>query len=374
MSDASTYSKHSSLISEWEHKVEYNLAESATSPLSIEELFDDANLIEELLSTKLAYPQTNGTIELRERIAAIYPNASPDNIVVTIGAAQANFTTILTMLKPGDEIVMMPPTYMQAKTIAQKFGFNVKLVLRRPEENWGIDIDGLNKAVSNKTKLIFICNPNNPTGHILTPKEMEGVINAADRVDSWILADEVCSGTERVTNDITPSFWNRYPKTLATNSMSKLYGIPGTRIGWVVAPVSIADEIWKQQDYMTISSSMIGNKLAEYALQPEVRTRLISRSRNFIKEGYNHLHSWIEKNSDLFSLIPPQAMTNAFIRYHTKENSVELVNRLIKEKSTLVIPGIYLGVDQHLRVSFNLPEEYLLEGLQRVYKEVSIAS
>jgi aspartate/methionine/tyrosine aminotransferase len=371
MFEKTTYSKHSSLISEWEHKVEYNLAESATLPLSIEELLDCGDIVEELLSTKLSYPQTNGTIELRERIAAIYPNASPDNIIVTIGAAQANFTTILTMLEPGDEIILMPPTYMQANAIANKFGFNVKLVMRKEETGWGIDIEGINQAISNKTKLIFVCNPNNPTGYILSSKEMEAVINVADRVGAWILADEVCSGTERVTDEITPSFWNRYPRVLATSSMSKLYGIPGVRIGWVIAPNNVADAIWKQQSYMTISASMVGNKLAEYALLPDVRTKLIKRARHLLRLGYNHLNSWVEKNSDLISLIPPKAMTNAFIRYHTSENSVDLVNRLIHDKSTLVIPGDYLGADQHLRVSFNLSENYLLEGLNRIIQAIS---
>jgi aspartate/methionine/tyrosine aminotransferase len=325
-----------------------------------------AEFIEELLSTTLAYPHTNGTVELRESISALYPNATPKNVIVTIGAAQANFTTILSVLQPGDEILMMPPTYMQANTIAKNFGFNVKHVMRRGDLSWGIDIDGINQAVSNKTKLIFVCNPNNPTGHIMSAEEMEAVINAADRVGAWLLADEVCCGTERETDEITPSFWDQYPKVLATNSMSKLYGLPGTRIGWVVAPPEVADEIWKRQDYMTISASMIGNKLAAFALKPEVRSELIARARRRIISGYNHFKSWIDQNQDNFSLIPPRAMTNAFVRYHKTIKSADLVDRLIKEKSTLVIPGKFLGAEQHLRISFNLPEDYLKEGLNRL--------
>jgi aspartate/methionine/tyrosine aminotransferase len=239
---------------------------------------------------------------------------------------------------------------------------------------WAVDIDGLKKAVSNKTKLIFVCNPNNPTGQIMSADEMEAVTNAADKVGAWVFADEVCCGTERVTDEVTPSFWGKHPFVLATNSMSKLYGIPGTRVGWVVAPNKIADKIWKQQDYMTISAPMIGNKVAAYALRPEVRSLLIARARNLIHLRYDIIDSWVKQHQDYFSLVPPQAMTNAFIRYHKSENSADLVSRLIKEKSTLVIPGEFMGADHHLRISFALPDDYLKEGLNRLHEFVSKSS
>ena len=149
------------IMSVWEHQVEYNLSESGVHPLTTRELVqDDPRIIEELLTTELNYPQTNGSIELRDRIAALYPGATRDNVVVATGAAQANFTTLLTNIGAGDEMMVMLPNYMQIWGIAKNFGLKIKTFSLREELGWGFDLDELNRVVSGKTKLIAVCNPN----------------------------------------------------------------------------------------------------------------------------------------------------------------------------------------------------------------------
>ena len=231
-------------MSIWENKVEYNLSESGVHPMSTEELLNyDARLIEEFLSTGLNYPQTNGLVELREQIANLYPGATPEGVVVTTGAAQANFTSLLTIMDPGEEIVVMLPNYMQIWGAAKNYGLQVKTFSLMEELDWGVDIDQLNRTVSNKTRLIAICNPNNPTGHIMSKEERESVIQAADRVGAWILSDEVYAGAEHNSDEATPSFWGSYDRVLAIGSLSKAYALPGLRVGWVVAPEDLAGEI-----------------------------------------------------------------------------------------------------------------------------------
>jgi aspartate/methionine/tyrosine aminotransferase len=129
------------MMSLWENRVEYNLSESGVHPMSIEELVDDPGVIKDLLGLSLNYPQTNGTIELRERISALYPGAGPDNVLVTTGAAQANYTTLLTLLNPGDEIVVMMPNYTQIWGAAQNLGYRVKTFSLREDLSWGVDHD-----------------------------------------------------------------------------------------------------------------------------------------------------------------------------------------------------------------------------------------
>ena len=356
------------IMSIWEHQVEYNLSESGVQPMTTRELLqDDPNLIEELLTIELNYPQTNGTIELRDRIAAIYPGATQDNVVVTTGAAQANFTTLLTNFGAGDEMVIMLPNYMQIWGIAKNFGLKVKTFSLRDELGWGFDIDELNRTVSDKTKLIAVCNPNNPTGHIMTTGEMEAVVNAADRVGAWILADEVYAGAEHWTDEVTPSLWGRYDRVFAIGSLSKAYALPGLRIGWVVTSTDKAEEIWARQDYITISSTMLGNKLAAYALTPKVRSRILARTRQHVRQGYNNFEEWCQRHEDMFSLIRPQAAAIAFVRYHRQINSAKLVDRLIHEQQTYVVPGAHFGLDHYLRFSYGLSVDYVNEGLRRVY-------
>jgi aspartate/methionine/tyrosine aminotransferase len=362
------------MMSVWENMVEYNLSESGVHPMTVRELLDDPAEMEELFSTELNYPQTNGSFELRERIAALYSGAKPEDVLVTTGCAQANFCAVHTVLQPGDELVLMLPNYMQIWGIAHNFGFALKTFSLKEELSWAVDLDELNDAVSEKTKLLAICNPNNPTGHILSEDEMDAIIAAADRVGAWLLADEVYAGAERVSEEITPSFWGRYDKVLAMGSLSKAYGLPGLRLGWVVGPAEMVDAIWARQDYVTISASMLANKIAAYALLPEVRTRILGRTRGYIRKGYQIFEGWWEGHGETFNLIPPQAAAIAFPRYDFEINSTELVERLIHEKSVLIMPGDHFGLDRHLRISFGLPEQYLKEGLDRIYHLIASIS
>ena len=354
------------MMSKWENVVDYNMSESGVHPMTVRELVDDPTVIDELLSTELGYAQANGVIELRERIAALYPGATPDNVLVTVGCAEANFITLQTILRPREEMVMMLPNYMQVRGIAHNLGFQVKSFNLKEDRGWALDLDELNDTVSEKAKLIAICNPDNPTGYILTEAEMDAIVAAADRVGAWILADEVYSGAERLTDTQTPSFWGRYDRVLAHNSLSKAYGIPGLRIGWVVGPADTVDEIWARHEYTTISATTLSNKLAAIALSPEVRPRLLKRARDYIRRGYPILDAWMEDHEGTFTVVPPQAAAIAFVRYHLDVNSTELVNRLMREKSVLIVPGDHFGLDHHLRISFGLPPDYLQAGLDRI--------
>ena len=356
------------MMSKWENVVDYNLSESGVHPMTVRELVDEPAVIDELLSTELGYAQANGVIELRERIAALYPGATPDNVLVTVGCAEANFITLQTMLRPAEEMVMMLPNYMQVWGTAHNLGFRVKSFNLKEERGWAPDLDELNDAVSEKTKLIAVCNPDNPTGYILTEAEMDAIVAAADRVGAWILADEVYSGAERLTDAQTPSFWGRYDKVLAHNSLSKAYGLPGLRIGWVVGPADTVDEISARHEYTTISATMLSNKLAAIALSPEVRPRLLKRTRDYIRQGYPILDAWMEDHEGTFTVVPPQAAAIAFVRYHLDVNSTQLVNRLMREKSVLIVPGDHFGLDHHLRISFGLPPDYLRAGLDRIHQ------
>jgi aspartate/methionine/tyrosine aminotransferase len=356
------------MMSKWENLVEYNLSESGVHPLTVRELVGDPGLAEELLNTELNYPQTNGIVELREHIAALYPGATPDNVLVTVGCAEANFITVQAILGPGDELVVMLPNYMQIWGIGHNYGFRVKPFHLQAERGWAPDLDELNEAVSEKTRLIAVCNPNNPTGHILAQEDMDGMVAAAERVGAWLLADEVYSGAERLTDAQTPSFWGRYDRVLAMGSMSKAYGLPGLRIGWVVGPADTVDDIWARHEYTTISTTVLANKLAALALSPEVRPRLIQRTRDYLRRGFPILDGWLESHEGTFTVVPPQAAAIAFARYHLDVNSTEFVDRLMREKSVLIVPGDHFGMDHYLRISFGLPPDYLRAGLDRIHE------
>ncbi len=357
------------MMSKHEHEVDYNLSESGAHPISLKELLNQSGTqVEELLSTSFGYPHANGTPELRERIAALYEGASAENVLVTVGAIEANFNAMQTLLSPGDEVVIMLPNYMQVWGIAKNQQLDVKTFHLHEENGWAPDLDELQGIVSDKTKLVAICNPNNPTGYILKDHEMDGIVAVAERVGAWILADEVYAGAERTTDQQSPSFYGRYDKVLAVGSLSKAYGLPGLRTGWVVAPVEVVDEIWARHEYVTITTTTLSNKLAALALSPGVRPQILARTRGYIRKGYPVLEQWMNRHENTFSVVPPDAAAIAFVRYRLDVNSTELIERLMNEKSVLIVPGDHFGIDHHFRISFGLPHDYLTPALDRIHE------
>ncbi len=351
------------LMSKWENLVEYNLSESGVHPLTLKGLLGEDYDCNTILDIELNYPQANGIEELRERIAALYPGAGKENILVTVGAIEANFLALETLLSPGDRIAAMEPNYTQIWGLARNMNLEYCPFSLREEKEWGLDLE---KGIDGKTKLIAVCNPNNPTGHILSEDEMNAIVAAAEECGAWILADEVYVGAERIQHEVTPSFYGRGSKVLAVGSLSKAYGIPGLRLGWVVGPEDVIDQFWARHEYLTISATMLSNHLAALALKPEVRTRLINRVRSYIKRGYSILEEWVTEHNELFSMVPPQATAVAFIRSHLKIPSEMFVQELIKRKSTLIIPGAHFGVEHHYRISYGQEPDFLRAGLDRI--------
>lgn len=356
-------------MSMYEQEVDFNLSESGVHPVKLRELLaGDPGLVEQLLESELNYPHVNGIPTLRQHIADIYPGAGPENVLVTVGAAEANYISVRTLMAPGDEMVVMLPNYMQIWGIGRNHNFQIRTFHLLEQNGWAPDLAELAEAVTTDTRLIAVCNPNNPTGRALTMPEMQAIVDQAERVGAWIVADEVYSGAERVVEDQTPSFYGLYDRVIANGSMSKAYGLPGLRIGWSVGPAETIEEIWTRHEYTTISATMLANHLAAIALSPEVRPRLLARTRDYIRRGFPVLQRWMDQHDGTFSLVPPDAAAIAFVRYNLAINSSEMAERLWREKSVLIVPGDHFGLDHFLRISFGLPHEYLEAGLDRIHE------
>jgi len=359
------------MMSKWENVVDYNLSESGVHPMTLGELLAmDGKSPDALGDVEFDYPQANGTVELRRNIARYYPGAGPDNVLITVGAAEANYLTLHTLLDPGDEIVIMMPNYMQVWGVAKNRGLRVKIFNLLEAEGWAPDLAELERVVGPETKLIAVCNPNNPTGRIMTEAEMSAVVAIAERVGAWILADEVYTGAERQTDDEAPTFYGRSERVIAVGSMSKAYGLPGLRIGWAVGPAGTVDDMWARHEYTTISTTMLSNKLAAIAMSETVRPQILARTRKFIRDGYPVLEAWMRSHGNTFSLVPPEAAAIAFVRYHFDINSTDLVERIRDDKSVLIVPGDHFGLDNYIRISYGLPHDYLTAGLDRIHEAI----
>ena len=323
--------------------------------------------VESLAATELGYPEVNGTPLLRQRIADLYGHgATPDNVLVTVGCCEALLITLQTLAEDGGEAAVMLPNYMHVWGTAKNVGLEVKEFHLRGENDWAPDLAELEEIVNERTRVIAVCNPNNPTGAVLSEEAMDDIVAIAERVGAWILADEVYGGAERVSDEQTPTFYGRYDRVVALNSLSKAYGLPGLRLGWVAGPSDLIDEIWRRHEYATLACTKLAMQIAEHTLSPEVRPRIIDRTRAYVRRGYGQLEEWLGGFDGRLSVVPPAAAAIAFVRYDYDIESLELVDRLIREKDVLVVPGTHFGVDGHLRISFGPPPKYVDAGLGRI--------
>ena len=350
--------------SQFERTVEINLADSSVKCANVADLLTGEEA-RPLLELPLYYPEVNGPGLLRERIATLYPNTSASNVLVTVGAAQANWMVASTLLEPGDEVIVVSPGYRQIWGLAKNLGCRVKEAQLRPENNWRLDLDALESLVTARTKLLSIVNPNNPTGSILTTEEMRRIVTICEHTGAWLHADEVYRGTE-LAGEETPSFRGMYDRLICVNSLSKAYGLAGLRIGWMVAAPAMIEELWRRHEYAVIAASGPSMKLAEIALEPGKRKMLLERQKKLSREGHAVLESWVREQEGRFSVSPAVATSIAFVGYRFDMPSAELADQIRRKASVLVAPGAYLGTENHLRITVGYEPQKVRTALERI--------
>jgi aspartate/methionine/tyrosine aminotransferase len=357
------------LQSTWENRVAWNLSESGVHPLRVEEIAETDEERHSVLAQSLGYPQTNGTVALRHAIAQMYPGATTDHVQVTNGGSEANCIALWHLIEPGDEVVMMTPNYMQVRGLSRALGARVvpwPLACDSiSSPRWKPDLDLLAQLVTDRTRMILICNPNNPTGARLTAEEVEAICRIADRHGVWVLSDEIYRGAEMDGVD-TPTVWGRYERAIVTSGLSKAYGLPGLRIGWVVSTPELVEALWSVHDYTTIAPGAVNDCLAQIALAPARRERLLARTRGILLTNYPLLRKWIERRSDRLFHVPPDAGAIAFVRYAHAVNSTHLIERLRDEKGVLVVPGDHFEMDGYLRIGFGADPTHLTGSLNQI--------
>lgn len=353
----------------YENSVSVNLTESGVEPLSLIELMSKEEL-EELIKLPMGYGYTKGSPLLRKRISNLYKDYAEDNILVTSGSSEAILLTALLTVSEGDKVVMMTPNYLSFNGIAESLGADVDYVPLLKKDSWRWDIDRLKKVVVDRTKVISICNPNNPTGSVLTVAEMEKVAEIAETFDAFIHSDEVYIGAE-LSNRQTVSFQNMYEKTIVTSGLSKSYSHPGLRIGWVAANEDSVRKAWEIKDYTTIASSNLSQHIASKVLQEETIAKLRKRTKDLLNRNLVTFSKWVLPYSNHLSFIKPEAGGFAFVEYDMEMNSTDLIHDLRNNEGVFIVPGDSFGMDKFFRIGLGTKEEEFTEGLELLSKGLS---
>jgi aspartate/methionine/tyrosine aminotransferase len=371
--------------STWENLVEYDMSESGVRPLTLRELVEMGFDLDEFLDQPLGYSQSNGTVELRERIAAIYPGARIDQIEVTNGTSEANYLVALSQLRTGDDFAMEVPNYMQMPGIARSLGATVRTFTLAPDfapgatsgprrsasreggldRSWEPDWDEFERAVTPHTQLLYLSNPNNPTGSVLSEESMQRIVQRCEATGTWLLSDEVYLGAE-IDRPRTKTFWGMSDRVIVTSGLSKAYGIPGVRIGWIVAPQELAERCWTQHDYLTIGPNKMSDRIARIAVDTRNRERCYARTREILSRNLPIAREWIDSFGGRLTWHEPQAGAIALVRYDSSIPSVDVAERVRTRQNTLIVPGSHVGLEGYLRIWLGGREEFLREGLRRI--------
>jgi aspartate/methionine/tyrosine aminotransferase len=358
-------------MTHWELDVDYDICESGILPMSIAEL---CGLIDPVSATKLqdqvlgmpqAYSEARGTLALRSTLAATYAGVTPDDILVTTGAIEANFLVFNALLNAGDHVVAVSPAYQQLHSVPRSLGAEVDLWdVTASGGGFAYDLDRLRELIRPTTRLIVINTPHNPTGAILDSEGLDQVIELAHERDAWVLSDEAYRWLDHPDGEkLVEPARNRYDKAISVGTMSKPFGMPGLRIGWFAANRELAGQAWGLRDYISLSPSKISDAVAQVAI--EHRDAILPRNRAIMAENLAFARTWFAENPNLASWSEPRAALLAMMRYTAPVASTVLADRLASEARVMLAPGSAFGLENHLRIGIGQRPDLFAEGLRR---------
>ncbi|MBA2276636.1 MAG: aminotransferase class I/II-fold pyridoxal phosphate-dependent enzyme [Chloroflexia bacterium] len=354
----------------WELDVDYDIAESGIAPLSIAELLridadDDAYEALAVLATiPLGYSEARGTAALRQAVAQTYNNVEADDILITTGAIEANFLLFHALLDRGDHVVVVAPAYQQLLSVPRSIGCDVTPWRLLPERGLAFDLDELERLLRPNTRLIVINSPHNPTGSVLAEADLRRIANLAEDRGALVLSDEAYRGLEHGDGPPMPSSMRDLSANgIGVGTLSKAYGLPGLRIGWIAANPDIVQRCWGLRDYVSLSPGKLNDHLAHIAVAR--RAAIFARNRRIIAANLETARAWFAANADLCTWTEPRAGLLALMRYTLDLPSEVVADGLARDASVMLAPGAAFDNEGYLRIGIGQHPAIFREGLDR---------
>lgn len=347
----------------WENDAKYDIAGSSISAMTMEEIIacgpmTSDDFFKSLLQTKMNYGWIEGSPEFKEEVSKLYNTVRPSQVLQTNGTTGANFIALFGLLKQGDHVISMHPTYQQLYDIPRSLGADVSLWKIDESNNWLPHLDDLKKLIRPTTKMICINNANNPTGSLMDEAYLVELVAIAKQVGAIILCDEIF---RPFTQDIkVPSLIDLYDKAIVTNSLSKTFSVPGVRVGWVIANEEFCDIFRKIRDYTMISSGVLNDVIATYVLQN--KEAVYARNQAIVDENLKIVTEWVQQEPRV-SLQVPNHVSTSFIKLDVPMETETFCIQLLKEKGVLLVPGNRFEMPGYARLGYCVDKEVLQQGL-----------
>jgi len=330
--------------------------------------------VDSLRRGRTGYAPSGGYPEVRAAIAARFARqtgqpCTEDNVVAVPGAQAGLFCALQCLAEPGDEVIIGEPMYATYEAVAGAAGATVITVPLRPETGFHPDLDALARAITPRTRVLWINSPHNPTGAVMTREEIEAVAELCLRHDLWLLSDEVYAGLAFARPHFSPwALPGMDQRTIVVSSLSKSHAIPGFRFGWIIGPPAITKHL----------SNLIFCML--YGGPPFIQDGVLTALRNDLpeagaaSEAYRHraalLTQTIAAAPDCNALLPEGGMFVLFDVRRTRYSATDFAFRLLDEENVAVMPcdGFGASVAGYLRISLTSPESRLEEAGHRIVR------
>ena len=313
-----------------------------------------------------------GADEFKEVLAKMY-DCGHDNIVTASGASEANFLVFLATLDRGDEFIIEQPGYSPMWLTPKMLGARKVVWPRSFKDGFSLDLEALKGLITDKTKLIVLTNPHNPSG-VVADREL--AIRKASEIAQakgiYVLIDEVFLDGAFVSQDSGYGL----PNVIITSSMTKVYGLGGQRTGWIIAPPEIATLCQRAKAHTNAASSYMGEIMNAHALQ-NAREQLVQRFNNHAMSNFRIVNEWMGANKEIVEWVVPHGGIMCFPKYRVNLSSVALCHKLLDDHGVMLNPGEYFDLEGHVRLTYVCAEDVLRKGLVALgngLQELSLAN
>ena len=343
----------------YEFTAKYLLSCSDAESRTIKELLDlEPGAHERLLEHWCGYTESPGAPELRETIAAIYKQIKPADVLVLAAAEEAIFVLYHALIGPGDHVIVETPCYESGFEVARSTGAQITEWPRTFENGWAHDVAALEKLIQPNTKIIYINTPHNPTGLSMPAAVFQQVLALAASRNIILFSDEVYRGLEHAPATRLPAACEAYEHGVSLGSMSKSYGLPGLRLGWLASrDPDIIRRCLEFKYYTTICSSAPSEFLTALALRH--REVLVQRNLQIVVRNLRLLDAFIQQRPQLFEWVKPDAGPIGFAHFKPPRDVLAFCEEVVRDSGVLLLPGTVYDQPRHIRFGFgrkNMPE------------------
>ena len=284
-----------------------------------------------------------------------------ERIALATGCSEANFLVCAALLRAGDEALVEQPVYDPLPAAARMVGARVVHFERRFEERWSVDPDRVSRAMTKRTRLVVISSPHNPSGGVVSPDAIRALGDLAEKHDAWVLVDEVYR--DAVYGGPRESSADAHPRCIATNSLTKSYGLLGLRCGWAMGAPDVVERIRRARDAVDAVGAYPTEVASSRAFA--IIDRLEKRARAIIEPNLERLVRFMDSRSDV-EWVRPDGGTVAFPRLVGESDTDAFAERLLRDHETAVVPGRFFGAPPHFRIAFGVAPETLERGLEAI--------